>query len=107
LLESEHALEQRTGRLDRIRCKAELSHRPIVVYEPYLGGSADEKMFRVVRDRERWFQIVMGQKFEFDEASSEELSNRILLPEELAEELVFDLRRWRKEEKTDAVVSAR
>jgi hypothetical protein len=100
-------LEQRTGRLDRIRCKAELSHRPIVVYEPYLGGSADEKMFRVVRDRERWFQIVMGQKFEFDEASSEELSNRILLPEELAEELVFDLRRWRKEEKTDAVVSAR
>jgi superfamily II DNA/RNA helicase len=91
-------LEQRTGRLDRIRCKAELSHRPIVVYEPFLGGSADEKMFRVVRDRERWFQIVMGQKFEFDEASSEELSNRILLPEELAKELVFDLRRWRKNE---------
>ena len=90
-------LEQRTGRLDRIRCKAELSHRPIVVYEPFLGGSADEKMFRVVRDRERWFQIVMGQKFEFDEALSEELSNRVLLPEELAEELVFDLRRWRKE----------
>jgi SNF2 family DNA or RNA helicase len=89
-------LEQRTGRLDRIRCKAELSHRPIVVYEPFLGGSADEKMFRVVRDRERWFQIVMGQKFEFDEALSEELSNRVLLPEELAEELVFDLRRWRK-----------
>jgi hypothetical protein len=68
------------------------------VYEPFLGGSADEKMFRVVRDRERWFQIVMGQKFEFDEASSEELSNRVLLPHELAEELVFDLRRWRKEE---------
>ena len=38
----------------------------------------------------------MGQKFEFDEALSEELSNRVLLPEELAEELVFDLRRWRK-----------
>jgi hypothetical protein len=91
-------LEQRTGRLDRIRCKAEVSYRPIVVYEPFLGGSADEKMFRVVRDRERWFQIVMGQKFEFDEASSEELSNRVLLPHELAEEMVFDLRRWRKEE---------
>src|SRR5258708_39665740 len=28
-------------------------------------------MFRVVQDRERWFQIVMGQKFEFDEATSE------------------------------------
>jgi hypothetical protein len=87
-------LEQRTGRLDRIRCKAEVARRPIVVYVPFLGGSADEKMFRVVRDRERWFQIVMGQKFEFDEATSEQLANRVPLPEELAGELVFDLSRF-------------
>ena len=80
-------LEQRTGRLDRIRCKAEVSRRSIVVYEPFLAGSADEKMFRVVRDRERWFQIVMGQKFEFDEATSEQLANRVPLPEGLAREL--------------------
>jgi len=73
-------LERRTGRVDRIGGKAEVSRRPIVIYEPFLSGSADEKMFRVVRDRERWFQIVMGQKFEFDEASSEALSNRVLLP---------------------------
>jgi superfamily II DNA/RNA helicase len=98
-------LEQRTGRLDRIGCKAEAARRPIVVYEPFLGGSADEKMFRVVRDRERWFQIVMGQKFEFDEALSEELSNRALLPHELADELMFDLTRWRKSQKRDAVLS--
>jgi len=89
-------LEQRTGRLDRIRCKAELTHRPIVVYEPFIGGSADEKMFRVVRDRERWFQIVMGQKFEFDEATSEQLANRVPLPEDLANSLVFNLRRFSK-----------
>lgn len=63
-------------------------------------------MFRVVRDRERWFQIVMGQKFEFDEASSEEFANRVLLPQELAEELIFDLRRWRREETTGAVILA-
>lgn len=88
-------IEQRTGRVDRIRCKAEVTGRPIVIYEPFLAGSADEKMFRVVRDRERWFQIVMGQKFEFDEAASEALANRVLLPPELAEELVFDLRRWK------------
>jgi len=37
-----------------------------VIHQPYIAGSADEKMFRVVRDRERWFQIVMGQKFEVD-----------------------------------------
>jgi len=87
-------LEQRTGRLDRIRCKAEVARRPIVVYEPFLAGSADEKMFRVVRDRERWFQIVMGQKFEFDEATSEALANRVPLPIGVANRLVFDLRRW-------------
>lgn len=87
-------LEQRTGRLDRIRCKAEVARMPIVIYEPYLGGSADEKMFRVVQDRERWFQIVMGQKFEFDEATSEALANRVPLPPELANALVFDLRRF-------------
>ena len=88
-------LEQRTGRLDRIRCKAEVTGHPIVVYEPFLAGSADEKMFRVVKDRERWFQIVMGQKYEFDEGTSEELSRRVPLPEKVARELMFDLRRYR------------
>ena len=52
-------------------------------------------MFRVVRDRERWFQIVMGQTLEFDEATSEELANRVPLPPELATSLTFDLRRYR------------
>jgi superfamily II DNA/RNA helicase len=87
-------LEQRTGRLDRICCKAELARRSIVVYQPYVAGSADEKMFRVVRDRERWFQIVMGQRFEFDEATSEQLAGRVPLPDELANDLIFDLCRW-------------
>ena len=75
-------LEQRTGRLDRIRCKAEVTGHPIVIYEPYIAGSADERMYRVVRDRERWFQIVMGQKFEFDEHSAEETAARVPLPDE-------------------------
>ncbi len=88
-------LEQRTGRLDRIRCKAELVHHPIEIYEPFIAGSADEKMYRVVKDRERWFQIVMGQKFEFDEKTSEDLARRIPLPETLARSLIFDLRRYR------------
>jgi hypothetical protein len=54
-------LEQRTGRIDRIGSKAEAVHHPVVIYEPYLGGTHDEKMYRVVKDRERWFGIVMGQ----------------------------------------------
>jgi superfamily II DNA/RNA helicase len=89
-------LEQQTGRLDRIRCKAEICNMPIRVYQPFIAGSADEKMFRVVRDRERWFQIVMGQKFEFDEAASEEIASRVRLPEELAKQLTFDLARWKE-----------
>ena len=88
-------LEQQTGRIDRIRCKAEICAMPIRVYQPFLAGSADEKMFRVVRDRERWFQIVMGQKFEFDEGTSEAIAARVPLPEGLARELTFDLARWK------------
>ena len=87
-------LEQQTGRLDRIRSKAELSRCPICVCQPFIAGGADEKMFRVLRDRERWFQVVMGQKFEFDEATSDELATRVPLPTELAERLTFDLARW-------------
>ena len=88
-------LEQQTGRIDRIRCKAEECGMPIKVYQPFLAGSADEKMFRVVRDRERWFQIVMGQKFAFDEATSEALAARVPLPVTLAKSLTFDLSRWK------------
>lgn len=85
-------LEQRTGRVDRIRCKAEVTRHAIEVFEPFIAGSADEKMFRVVRDRERWFQVVMGEGFALDEASTERLAARVPLPEALTRELVFDLR---------------
>jgi superfamily II DNA or RNA helicase len=84
-------LEQRTGRVDRIRCKAELSGRPIEIYQPFLAGGADEKMFRVVKDRERWFQIVMGQEYRLDEATTEKLARRVPLPAKLANELLFRL----------------
>jgi SNF2 family DNA or RNA helicase len=90
-------LEQQTGRLDRIHSKAEICRLPIYVYQPFIAGGADEKMYRVLRDRERWFQVVMGQKFEFDEATSEELATRVPLPERLAAELAFDLSRWKAE----------
>ncbi|MDR3153150.1 MAG: hypothetical protein LBW85_02495 [Deltaproteobacteria bacterium] len=56
-------LEQRVGRLDRVRSISEAARKPIVIYEPFLAGSADEKMFRAVMDRERRFKVVLGQKF--------------------------------------------
>jgi hypothetical protein len=84
-------LEQRNGRVDRINCKAETTNKPIEIYQPYIAGGADEKMFRVVKDRERWFQIVMGMDFKLDESTTERLARRVPLPAQLAEELLFRL----------------
>jgi superfamily II DNA/RNA helicase len=56
-------LEQRSGRVDRIGSQAERVGKSINVFLPYLAATQDEKMFRVVRDRERWFQIIMGENY--------------------------------------------
>ncbi len=59
-------LEQRTGRIDRIGAKVERCGQPIKIYLPYIAMTQDEKMYRVVMDRERWFQVVMGEKYKVD-----------------------------------------
>jgi ERCC4-related helicase len=84
-------LEQRTGRIDRLRSKAELTGKPVMIYEPFLGGTHDEKMYRVVKDRERWFGIVMGEGVGTDERSTELLEARVPLPMALAELMTLDL----------------
>ena len=38
------------------------NRHPIPVYLPYLAGTADERQYRVMTDRESWFRIVMGQE---------------------------------------------
>jgi ERCC4-related helicase len=84
-------IEQRTGRVDRIGGKSERARRPIHVYLPFVTATQDEKMFRVVRDRERWFSVIMGEKYAVDEASTEKLVERVPFPEEAAKALAFDL----------------
>jgi Helicase conserved C-terminal domain len=84
-------LEQRTGRVDRIGAKAEMVSKPIEVFLPYVGGTQDEKQYRVVMDRERWFQVVMGEKYRTDESYTEKAAERIPLPVAAAEALAFDL----------------
>ena len=84
-------LEQRTGRLDRLGSKAELTGRPILVYEPYLEGTQDEKQYRVVRDRERWFNVVMGERLDLDEGTTDRIAERVPLPDELAKSLALRL----------------
>lgn len=43
-------------------------------------------------DRERWFKVVMGEKFKINARIAEKLAARIPLPVAAAEELAFDLR---------------
>jgi SNF2 family DNA or RNA helicase len=84
-------LEQRTGRIDRIGSKTERSGKSINVFLPYVSETQDEKMYRVVMDREKWFKIVMGEKYKVDVKSTDKLSERIPLPRGLTEELAFNL----------------
>ena len=84
-------IEQRTGRLDRIGSKGETSGLPIKVYLPFIEGAQDEKQFRVMRDRERWFNVVMGERLELDEWSTDRLAERVALPEVAAAGVSMDL----------------
>lgn len=84
-------LEQRTGRVDRIGAKVERCGQPIRLYLPYLAETQDEKMYRVVMDRERWFSVVMGERYQMDARTTEKLAQRVLVPEALAHALAFRL----------------
>jgi hypothetical protein len=84
------SIEQRTGRVDRLGCKAE-GRFPIHVYLPYLAGTADERQYLVMRDREDWFKIVMGQEEIARLTSSLEDPGRIRLPSEFQKALIFRL----------------
>ncbi len=88
-------LEQRTGRIDRIGAKAELSGRPIHVYFPYIGGTQDEKKYRVVTDREQWFGITMGgARPPASGLEAERLAARLPLPQAIVSALTLDLGVW-------------
>jgi SNF2 family DNA or RNA helicase len=84
-------LEQRTGRIDRIGGKVERSLKPIKVYMPFISETQDQKMFEVVMDRERWFKVVMGEKYKVDLKTTEKHAERLPLPEQLADELAFKI----------------
>jgi ERCC4-related helicase len=83
-------LEQRTGRIDRIGAKVERCGQPIKIYLPFVAMTQDEKMYRVVMDRERWFGVVMGEKYKVDAKTTEKLAERIPFPEKAAKTLSFD-----------------
>ncbi len=82
-------IEQRTGRLDRLGCKAE-SHHPIMIYRPYLSGAADERQFHVMSDREQWFRVVMGQE-EVERLVPEDADRPMPLPKAIVNDFAFRL----------------
>lgn len=84
-------LEQRTGRLDRIGALAEREDKNIQVFEPYLAGTHDEKMFRVVKDRGQWFDVVMGRPSAADELTTDREESRLPLHESIRAALTMDL----------------
>ena len=83
-------IEQRTGRIDRLGCKAEGKH-PIVVFLPYLAGTADERQYQVMTEREKWFRVVMGQEEVAKLIPESDDACRHLPPEEFQKMLVFGL----------------
>ncbi len=86
------SLEQRNGRVDRIGGKMEKCARPIHIYLPYIEATQDEKMFKVVMDRERWFKVLMGGEVQIDSAlETEKQASRVPFPESAAEGLAFKL----------------
>lgn len=84
-------LEQRTGRLDRIGALAE-QDGDIEVYEPYLAGTHDEKMYKVVKDRAGWFDIVMGRAAGGDESGTDREETRVPLADSIARALTMNLK---------------
>jgi superfamily II DNA or RNA helicase len=85
-------LEQRTGRLDRIGALAERLGKNIEVYEPYLAGTHDEKMYKVVKDRAQWFDIVMGRSSNSDDHVTDVEATRVPLHQKIKDALTMDLR---------------
>lgn len=59
--------------------------------EPYMAGTQDEKMYRVVKDRERWFDVVMGHQVDTSEWATDKAAKHVPLPDEVRRMLTVDL----------------
>ena len=53
-------------------------------------------MYRVVMDRERWFNVVMGEDYRIDAKTTDKLANRIPFPNAAAQDLAFKLESQRE-----------
>ncbi|KAB2964432.1 MAG: hypothetical protein F9K16_04360 [Thermoanaerobaculia bacterium] len=56
-----------------------------------MEATQDEKLYRVVKDRERWFNVIMGEGMTIDEAATDRAANRAALPAALNDSLAMNL----------------
>ena len=84
-------IEQRTGRVDRLGSRAERAKESVDVYLPFVSETQDEKQFRVVMDRERWFQVLMGEEYRPDETDLTGAAERVPLPAATLKDLNYKL----------------
>jgi superfamily II DNA or RNA helicase len=65
------SLEQRVGRIDRIgslisKLREEKQEVTLDVYYPYIKNTIDESIYTTVKDREKWFNLILGGTPQWD-----------------------------------------
>jgi Helicase conserved C-terminal domain len=91
-------VEQRIGRIDRIRRLGSLTNRlrkngdevTLDVLYPVIRGTIDERLFRTVKRREKWLEFLLGAAPNFSEYSLTD-EEPPPLPDRLGAELAIDL----------------
>lgn len=65
------SLEQRVGRIDRInsltsKLREEDKEVTLDVFYPYIKNTIDESIYKTVKDREKWFNLILGGTPQWD-----------------------------------------
>ncbi|TWH80393.1 helicase-related protein [Sedimentibacter saalensis] len=65
------SLEQRVGRIDRInslisKLQVNDGRETLDVFYPYIKNTIDESIYRTVKDREKWFNLILGGTPQWD-----------------------------------------
>ena len=89
-------LEQRVGRVDRLgsltlKLRAKRPDVTLDVHYPLVQRTIDERLYRTVKNREKWLDFLLGQPPRFDEYALDE-AQAMPLPPALSESLRIDLR---------------
>lgn len=65
------SMEQRVGRVDRIgslisKLSETGNEETLDIYYPFIKNSIDESIYKTVKDREKWFDLILGGAPQWD-----------------------------------------